>query len=266
MSSLIRNAVGTLAARLNYFASRRTPYSQIRSTMNLLRPMDAGYPLIRIGGEGDGGYLLPDDLLGIRACFSPGVAEQATFEKELQGRGITPYLADHSVNGPPTGCTEMSFEKKFLGTYNSDIYTTLAAWRGRHPDASNGDLLLQMDIEGGEYEVLANIDPELLRRFRMIVIEFHDLECLAQPLCHRHMRHALTKLSCDFIPVHLHPNNYAGIAQIGPLRVPRMMEITYLRRDRCKTISPRYDFPHPQDRDNVPNKPPAPLPPEWFQS
>ena len=160
----------------------------------------------------------------------------------------------------------MSFEKKFLGTYNSDIYTTLAAWLGRHPDASNGDLLLQMDIEGGEYEVLANIDPELLRRFRMIVIEFHDLECLAQPLCHRHMRHALTKLSCDFIPVHLHPNNYAGIAQIGPLRVPRMMEITYLRRDRCKTISPRYDFPHPQDRDNVPNKPPAPLPPEWFQS
>ena len=39
--------------------------------------------LIRIGGDNDGGYLLPNILDDISYCFSPGVAKQADFEKEL---------------------------------------------------------------------------------------------------------------------------------------------------------------------------------------
>ena len=261
---VVRHYVAAVAAHCNYFASRRTSYKHIQAVIELLRSMDTGRPLIRLGGAGDGGYLIPDDLQGIRACFSPGVAAQATFEKELQHRGIGSYLADYSVLGPPPDCASMSFEKKFLGAYDSDIFTTLASWVGRHPETAEGDLLLQMDVEGAEYEIIANIDPVLLRRFRILVIEFHDFECLAQPFGYRRIFEALTKLSHDFVPVHLHPNNYAGIAHIGPLRVPRMLEISYLRRDRCSTLTPRQNFPHPEDRDNVPDKPSAPLPRQWF--
>ena len=39
--------------------------------------------LIRLGNDGDGGYLVPDDLNGIEACFSPGVAGNVNFEKAL---------------------------------------------------------------------------------------------------------------------------------------------------------------------------------------
>ena len=31
--------------------------------------------LVRIGGEGDGGYLLPDIMNKVRYCFSPGVSD-----------------------------------------------------------------------------------------------------------------------------------------------------------------------------------------------
>ncbi len=40
-----------------------------------------------MGGENDGGYLVPDDLEGIEYCFSPGVSNIATFELDCLNRG-----------------------------------------------------------------------------------------------------------------------------------------------------------------------------------
>jgi len=254
MSQGYRSFVARIADACNYFASKRTPAEAIRAAAALLRPLDAGHPLVRIGAAGDGGYLVPDDLLGITACFSPGVSAIAAFEADLESRGIVSYLADGSVPGPPPGCGHMHFERKFLGTYEADDLTTLGAWVARQPQAATGDLILQMDIEGAEYDVIANVAPDLLRRFRIIVVEFHDLHCLAQPFVHARMVAAFRKLAQTFVPVHLHPNNYAGIATIAGLRMPRMLEVTYLRRDRCRRLVPRRDFPHPLDRDNMPGR------------
>lgn len=253
MAKGFRSLVARVADSCDYFASKRTAPAAIREVTSLLRPMDAGHRLVRIGGDGDGGYLVPDDLTGIVACFSPGVSRIAAFEAELERRGIVPYLADASVPGPPAGCEHMTFERKFLGIDDTDLFTTLGAWIARHSQvAGGGDLLLQMDIEGAEYDVFANVDPALLARFRIVVVEFHDLHLLAQPFVHARMAAVFRKLHRSFVPVHLHPNNYAGIARIGGMRIPRMMEITYLRRDRCRGLTPRRDFPHPLDRDNVP--------------
>lgn len=49
----------------------------------LLRPRPCPARLIRIGGALDGAYLVPDDLDGIEACFSPGVSNRKDFEDEL---------------------------------------------------------------------------------------------------------------------------------------------------------------------------------------
>jgi hypothetical protein len=40
-------------------------------------------PLIRLGADGDGGYLVPDDLEDVAACFSPGVDDRASFESAM---------------------------------------------------------------------------------------------------------------------------------------------------------------------------------------
>ena len=39
--------------------------------------------LIRVGSKNDGGYLVPDDLKNINACFSPGVDLNVSFETDL---------------------------------------------------------------------------------------------------------------------------------------------------------------------------------------
>ncbi len=65
--------------------------------LSTIRPVETEHPLIRVGGDGDGGYLIPNDLEGIAACFSPGVATTADFEAGMAARGIRCFLADASV-------------------------------------------------------------------------------------------------------------------------------------------------------------------------
>ena len=50
-----------------------TPSEKLNNLAKALRPVITQHPLIRIGSEFDGGYLVPDDLDGVSACFSPGV-------------------------------------------------------------------------------------------------------------------------------------------------------------------------------------------------
>lgn len=263
MASVRRYLHGLCSTGLGQFGSERTPIARVRRVLARLWPQDPGIPLIRIGRDFDGGYLVPDDLAGIAACFSPGVDVHATFEQELARRGMACHLADPSVPGPPPGCEGMSFERRFLGSYDSDTHTTLAAWVGRHAADHAGDLLLQMDIEGAEFDVMPNVDPALLRRFRILVIEFHKLDWIAQPFVCTRMEECFAKLAIDFVPVHLHPNNASPARPVGPLRVPRAVEVTYLRRDRCTDPVSEARLPHPLDRDNVPVRPPIVLSSDW---
>ena len=55
----------------------------VREALGLLMPWDVGVPLIRVGGSNDGGYLVPDDHVGVGALFSPGVADAWSFELDL---------------------------------------------------------------------------------------------------------------------------------------------------------------------------------------
>ena len=255
MASFRRHLHALCSAGLGRFGSEQTSVARMREVLARLWPRDPGIPLIRIGREFDGGYLVPDDLAGITACFSPGVDVHASFEQELARRGIACHLVDPSVPGPPPGCEGMSFERRFLSSYDSDTHTTLGAWVARHAADDAGDLLLQMDIEGAEFDVIPNVAPALLRRFRVLVIEFHKLDWIAQPFVCDRIDNCLTKLAVDFVPVHLHPNNASPMRAVGPLRMPRAIEVTYLRRDRCPNLMPEARLPHPLDRDNVPGRP-----------
>ena len=45
----------------------------IREAIDLMIPTGCSKSLIRVGSKADGGYLVPNHLEGIDACFSPGV-------------------------------------------------------------------------------------------------------------------------------------------------------------------------------------------------
>ena len=243
---------------------RRRDHAAVLRDISLLHPFDAGHELIRVGGEGDGGYLVPDDLSGIEACYSPGVGGSSAFELDLERRGIPSFLADGSVDSPPAGAGHLSFVRRFLGEVDDERSMTLDTWLSLRPAGAQGDLLLQMDIEGCEYGVILSTSRSVLRRFRIIVAELHRVDSLVHPLAGPLMAAAFRRLAQDFVPVHLHPNNSGRPLRIGPVTYPRLLEVTWLRRDRCRRMSPLVPGRHPLDRDNHSAKRGFELSGDWF--
>ncbi|WP_423818454.1 FkbM family methyltransferase [Salinimicrobium sp. TIG7-5_MAKvit] len=216
-----------------------------------LHPVGTNRNLIRIGGESDGGYLVPDDLNGLEACFSPGVGGKSKFERECADMGMEIFMADASVDGPAFEDPRFNFQKKFIGGRQKGNFMTLETWINGSEVREEADLLLQMDIEGFEYEVLNATSIQTLKRFRIIIIEFHLLDNLEMPWYYQRSKRAFEKLLVNHTCVHIHPNNSCGITKIKGVEVPGIAEFTFLRKDRIKEKRKIESLPHPLDRDSV---------------
>ena len=238
--------------------------NQLNDLLESLYPVKTKFNLIRVGGDNDGGYLLPNDLSGISLCFSPGVDVTASFEKDLLGRGIKSHLADASVDAPPDGLEVASFTKKYLGGCNNDTHMTLASWMYEQR-AFMGDFILQMDIEGGEYTTLLCTPPDVLRKFRIIAVEIHNVQTWFDPLSWPVVTTFFEKLLEDFRVVHNHPNNNCPFVEVDGILMPTVFELTLLRKDRTIALDYCDEFPHPLDMPNVLDKPDRPLPKDMYK-
>jgi Methyltransferase FkbM domain len=174
-------------------------------------------------------------------------------------------LADNSVNGPPIDSARIHFEKKFLGSTDDGVYMRLQTWMSKiAARIPKGDLLLQMDIEGGEYDVLLHTPDELLKRFRILVIEFHNLHASFETPGYVLINFVFRKLLNNFMVVHIHPNNGWPIRKRNKIEVPPVMEFTFLRKDRASYVRPAKLFPHQLDCANIPSLPDLVLPVSWY--
>ncbi len=259
----MKYAFVTACLNLGISVAMQTDNAAVRDLIARLHPLITEYPLIRLGSRGDGGYLIPDDLEGIVACFSPGVDDRATFETHLIERGIPCFLADAAIDGAPIKGNMVHFTKKFLGVINNAKTTTLDDWINANAPG-NDDLILQMDIEGAEWPVLLNVSRNTLRRFRIVVVELHDLERLMDKHAFVIIRSTFERLLEDFYIVHNHPNNYGSSVRRRSLVIPRVLEMTLIRKDRVTSVEFARKFPHHLDVKNDVNRPDIPLPPQWF--
>ena len=249
-------------ALANIFPSSKTAPREIGDLLRRLRPIDV--PLTRLGPEGDGGYLVPDDLDGIVGCFSPGVSGVSGFERACADRGMAVYLADASVAGPAEAHANFHFSPTYIGLLTEGRFITLEDWVNAAQDLPAGDLMLQMDIEGFEYESLLGLSMSLQRRFRIIVVEFHDLHHLWNAKYFGLAARVFDKLLSTHHCVHIHPNNTRPSVSIDGYAIPPLMEFTFVRRDRSHGGAYATRFPHPLDRD-CSSRPHCALPPCWYQ-
>jgi hypothetical protein len=256
----------SLALSAGFSVANRTKSSEIVELIKSLQPLDCGRELIRIGGDADGGYLVPDDLDGIEYCFSPGVSNVADFEDHLATLNIRSFLADYSVDGPPPTRHKFTFDKQFLGSYDDAVFLTLNSWKQKYLPGYQGQLLLQMDIEGAEYQVILSTASEVLDTFRIMVIEFHYLDRLFDPFVYSMVFKAcFQKLLQHFYVAHIHPNNCCGSVKVDGLEIPRVAEFTFYNKRRVSKTKPRRNFPHVLDRDNFVTSRPLLLPELWYE-
>lgn len=247
----------------------------VDAALEFLRPKPCPFPLVRLGGNRDGAYLLPHDLEGVAACMSPGVNNRKDFEDEIAERfGIASHMCDRSsdVNklATPLKPGLQTFDKLWLDTTGAEDTVSIAQWIDQYRPNPEEDLILQMDIEGAEYRNIIATPDVVLRRFRIIVIELHALSTLNSPSRFDEiLRPFLEKLASSFVSVHVHPNNAGAwfFTQEKRILVPQILEVTFLREDRLAgpddSVFPVY-IPHPLDIPfNVRNREPLFLDDYW---
>jgi hypothetical protein len=251
---------------VDVFADEGVKRERMTALVRMMRPLDGGHPLVRVGGAHDGGYLIPDDFEGIDYCFSPGVSQNASFERDCLDRNIKSFLADYSVDGPPEHLPGCQFTKKYLGARDTKTTMTLDRWVDESVGRDfAGDLLLQMDIEGHEFETLLAARQDTLSKFRIAVIEIHHSQRLRRRSAYRLWSACLERLKTTFDVVHVHPNNCSGVVEVHGFPFPRVFEITLHRKDRVLSRRPIASLPHPLDQRNQPDKPDLALPPAWLE-
>lgn len=260
---MLRRALKNYCWKTGFFVQASSSREDVQKFIKNLRPIKIDVPLIRVGGCSDGGYIVPNDLSKIDALYSPGVANNSNFELELAHKDIKSYLIDYSVDKAAVDHANIHFDKKFLGAEDNEIFWTLSTWINKYtPNDKN--LMMQIDIEGAEYESFITSKAETLRRFRVIVAEFHGLDSILNLYGLKFFKLCFEKLLKDFYVVHLHPNNSEGEVKKWGVRVPRLMEITLVRKGSYQNLGFASHFPHPLDETCVPSMPDLQLDRFWF--
>ena len=266
LTSIFANSVSiarTALSRLGLHMEGSVPARFVSDFVTAIRPVDTEYELIRVGSPADGGYLIPNDLEGVKWLFSPGVSDNWSFEAALLEKGLVAFLCDGSITHTPTYDARLTFTRKNLGVTNCKSSMTLQSWLESSIGEANGDGILQMDIEGAEYECLLSTPSCILRRFRIIVIEFHALDLIASKLGYLLIARTFEHLAADFRIVHIHPNNCRKPVRVSGVEIHPVIEVTLLRQDRISTHSPSYREKHHLDADNVPSRPSVKLASSW---
>jgi hypothetical protein len=259
-----RSISSWMKAQRRRFLDRPSTSEEVGSFLRMLKPAAIADPMMRVGAEFDGGYVIPELLEGIACCFSPGVGQMSDFELGVANRSIPVFMADDSVDKPAAEHPQFHFEKKRLGLADDGHTMKLESWVRRNTANLKGDMLLQMDIEGAEYKVLTHANPDLLRGFRIISIEFHWFDQIQTIKGLRKLQKLFGKILRDFDVVHIHPNNFQDAVSITGLMVYPVLEFTFLRKDFVKRSGAALHFPCALDRPNKPDKPDAVLPHYWW--
>ncbi|MEM6885838.1 MAG: hypothetical protein AAF571_12485 [Verrucomicrobiota bacterium] len=265
MKDLIKDGIIASLGTVNRYPALLTDQQDLTALLRQLHPWNTEQPLIRFGPQGDGGYLIPDDLDEIQTCFSPGVSSMSGFEKACAQQGMQVFMADKSVDQPAEDDESFHFIKKFIGATSNEDFMTLSEWVDASIPDDHSELMLQMDIEGCEYEVFLSTPTCLIKRFRIMVVELHLLDQLWNQAFFQLANAAFQKLLQTHSCIHIHPNNRLRPVKKSELVIPPVMEFTFLRNDRFFKNEHRRTFPHPLDSDNMPG-PGITLPACWFRN
>ena len=219
----------TLALKAGVSIGKAASTELFLKQVERLKPEEMRGNFVRIGPDGDGGYVIPDVLEQIGGVISPGVGNSSRFEHDLADRGIPGFLLDATVSKPPEPHAKLSFLPLLLGPRTSKGSISLSDSVER--SGFNGDLILQIDIEGDEFGSLCGSPTETLQRFRVIVIEIHRLAEMTNHIGTKMLTALLDALLENHVVVHNHGNTEAGFFRASGQKIWDTQEVTLIRRD-----------------------------------
>ena len=207
---------------------------------------------MRIGAKNDGGYILLDDFKNIKNAYSFGIANEISFDKELADKNIDIFMYDHTIKELPFIVPKFHWKKiglseKNEGNNNMKTMNEIIKENG-HMNEKN--MILKMDIEGAEWKIFKSLEPEILIKFKYIVVEFHfSNKIIANYL------EVLKKINQTHQIFHLHCNNFCSFVNLEGYNICSALEISYTIRENNEFIKSSDFFPIKNiDAKNIKNK------------
>lgn len=182
---------------------------------------------IRCGTHADGGYVFAE-LDGEYDCYiSAGISNEESFSRDFINKynmdQHNSFGFDGTIDNYPYHYTnKICFYKKNINNFNDDNNTNLSFLTDKYHN-----IFLKMDIEGGEYPWLLQIDETQLNRFKQIVIEFHGITNNGWGCDYNDKVKCLEKLSKTHYIVHAHGNNHGPVLN----NIPDVIELTYVNKN-----------------------------------
>ena len=97
--------------------------------------------------------------------------------------------------------------------------------------------VVKLDIESSEWAALNGCDPQLLNEHVVaLYFEFHDMSRLLEDEFYNQALTVFSKLSEDYVPIYLHPNNCGEYLFFGNRAFPNVFELSFIRKDIVEPI------------------------------
>ena len=227
--SFIRAGIFKLYSPAILAEYKKLNWTQFSELTQLLRVETSPYGLVRKGSKFDGGYVIADNLNPDDFLLSFGVGTDVSFEHSLSSsiKGI--HLYDHTVDELPTQISNASFFKTGLAVKSGRNMTDLEAALSEMPAGS--ELILKIDIEGDEWKILDEVSSEILKKFKQIVIEFHQLESIDSEFNFQLFFRVFKKIRLTHNVINVHGNNWDSFKVIHGQIWANALEVSYLRTD-----------------------------------
>jgi hypothetical protein len=191
----------------------------------------------------DGSYVVHTPTFEtVENVMSYGIGDNWDFEKECQSIGMSTHMFDAQISDPEVG---IPFFKENL---SAEIFSEHLRQCGIDRREAN---LLKLDVEGAEWDFLANRMDLVYRHFSHICIELHDLiEEIPDgwevdelnKIWKKRMYSKLLilrELFKNYWIVHMHANNHSP----RYVDFPDSLELCLVRRGRCSSNIRKDPFP-----------------------
>ncbi|MDR2666722.1 MAG: FkbM family methyltransferase, partial [Holosporales bacterium] len=150
----------------------------VKSMLRFIKPMKAvGENKVRMGWDKDGGYVMldPGSPADGGIVYSFGVSSYDPWSSDMAHRGFSVYQYDGTIESPPeTGHNMYFFKYNITGDIvpqpGHKNIKTIFSDLGHD---KNNDIILNVDIEGAEWDFFKNISTLEILKFRQIIVEFH---------------------------------------------------------------------------------------------
>jgi len=202
--------------------------SNNKSLTELLIPLKTNLIKKRIGAEGDGGYVLLQEIFNdCDTVYSYGIDDSEdsdSFDVDCADHNKTVYMFDGTIEREQSKNPRLIFKKENLTADNLRSHLSI------NNNINKKNMILKMDIEGHEYPVIEKNIKLINDCFSMMCIEFHGLNN-PNYYNYKNKNHVLELILEYYDIFHMHANNWVE----RKFEIPSVMEISFIRKGTCSS-------------------------------